>query len=71
MLLARKAVLGIGPTTPDLKILFYLGNYILQSEIRPGGLLCQCKPQLELLVTKADYCLTLMFTTHLANAKAD
>lgn len=47
----------------------YLGNYILQS-VRPGEFTInpKCKPQLELLVTKADYYLTLMFTAHLANA---
>lgn len=54
--------------SPDQNIV-YSGNYILLL-VRPGEFTInpKCKPQLELLLTKGDYYLTLMFTANLVNA---
>lgn len=47
----------------------YSGNYILLS-VRPGEFTInpKCKPQEELLLTKGDYYLTLVFTARPQNA---
>lgn len=67
-LLGEGYMLWVLMLSPDQNIV-YLGNYILLS-LRPGEFTInlKCKPQLELLLTKGNYYLTLMFTAHLVNA---